>query len=182
VLGGSRLDLSQGALTPTGNPLDLAIEGEGFFAIQTQQGIRYTRNGQFERAQNGMLTTQAGEPVLDATQKPIRVPAGDIVVGEDGAVSVNGAIAGRIGLAGFASAAVLTAEGANRYAAAEGAQATAATGAVHQASLESSNQDAIGGTLNLILMQRQAEMMQKAVSIFSNDFDRTASEELPRVP
>jgi len=59
VLGGSRLDLGQGALTPTGNPVDLAIEGDGFFAIQTKQGVRYTRDGQFERAQDGTLTTQA---------------------------------------------------------------------------------------------------------------------------
>ena len=51
VLGGSRLDLGQGALTPTGNPLDLAVEGDGFFAIQTKQGVRYTRDGQLERAQ-----------------------------------------------------------------------------------------------------------------------------------
>jgi flagellar basal-body rod protein FlgF len=95
VLGGSRLDFGQGALTPTGNPLDLAIEGDGFFAIQTQQGVRYTRDGQFERSQDGTLTTQAGEPVLDARQQPIRVPAGEVAVGADGAVSVNGALPGK---------------------------------------------------------------------------------------
>jgi flagellar basal-body rod protein FlgF/flagellar basal-body rod protein FlgG len=182
VLGGSRLDLSQGALTPTGNPLDLGIEGEGFFSIQTKQGTRYTRDGQFERGQDGSLTTQAGEPVLDAAGKPIRVPAGEIVVGVDGAVSVNGAIAGKIALAGFGSGASLIAEGANRYAAEDGAQAVAAGGAIHQGSLEASNQDVVAGSLALVLMQRQAEMMQKAVSIFNNDFDKTASEDLPRVP
>ncbi|HEX4312299.1 MAG TPA: flagellar hook basal-body protein, partial [Acidobacteriaceae bacterium] len=112
VLGGNRLDLSQGALTPTGNPLDLAIEGDGFFAIQTQQGIRYTRDGQLERAQDGTLTTQAGELVLDARQQPIRVPGGEIAVGSDGAVSVNGAIAGKIAVLGFGGGSALTAEGA----------------------------------------------------------------------
>jgi flagellar basal-body rod protein FlgF len=182
VLGGSRLDLGQGALTPTGNPMDLAIEGEGFFAIQTKQGVRYTRDGEFERAQDGTLTTQSGEPVLDAKQQPIRMPAGETVVGDDGAVSVNGAVAGKIALFSFASGNGLTAEGANRYAAAPGAQPAAASGAIHQGSLEASNQDVIGGSLQLVLMQRQAEMMQKAVSIFSNDFDKTASEDLPRVP
>jgi flagellar basal-body rod protein FlgF/flagellar basal-body rod protein FlgG len=182
VLGGSRFDLGQGALTPTGNPFDLAIEGGGFFAIQTKQGIRYTRDGQFERAQDGTLTTQAGEPVLDARDQPIRMPAGETAVGFDGAVSVNGAIAGKIAVFGFASGDGLTAEGANRYAASAGMQAEAASGAVHQGALEASNQDVIGGSLQLVLMQRQAEMMQKAVSIFSNDFDKTASEDLPRVP
>lgn len=181
VLGGSRLDLGQGALTPTGNPLDLGIEGDGFFAIQTQQGVRYTRDGQLERAQDGTLTTQAGEPVLDARSQPIRVPAGEVVVGSDGAVSVNGALAGKIAIVGFASGADLTAEGANRYRAADGVQPGAASGAIHQGTLEASNQDVIGGSLQLVLMQRQAEMMQKAVSMFSNDLDKTASEDLPRV-
>ena len=182
VLGGTRLDMGQGALTPTGNPLDLAIEGEGFFAIQTKQGIRYTRDGQFERAQDGTMTTQAGEPVLDTRDQPVRLPAGEFVVGSDGAVSVNGAVAGRIGVFGFGTGDALTAEGGNRYTAADGAEPFVAAGAVHQGALEASNQDVIGGSLQLVLMQRQAEMMQKAVAMFSNDLDKTASEDLPRVP
>ena len=182
VLGGSRLDLGQGELTPTGNPLDLAIEGGGFFAIQTKEGVRYTRNGEFERAQDGTLTTQAGEPVLDAKDKPIVIPAGEIGVGTDGSVSVNGAVAGKIALFGFSSGDALTAEGANHYAAVAGAQPAAATGTIHQGELEGANRSVIGGTMSLVLMQRQAEMMQKAVSLFSNDLDKTASEDLPRVP
>lgn len=182
VLGGSRLDLGQGAMTPTGNPLDLGVEGSGFFAIRTKQGVRYTRDGQFERAQDGTLTTQAGEPVLDAMQQPIRVPAGPIAIGTDGAVSVNGAVAGKIALFGFASGAGLTAEGTGRYAAAAGTTPVAADGSIRQGVLEASNQSAIEGSLQLVLMQRQAEMMQKAVSLFSNDLDKTASEDLPRVP
>lgn len=181
VLGGSRLDFSQGALTPTGNSLDLAIEGDGFFAIQTQQGVRYTRDGQFQRAQDGTLTTQAGEPVLDERRQPIRVPAGPIVVGEDGAVSVNGAIAGKLGIVSFGSSGSLAAEGANRYVPIDGAVASAGTGAIRQGALEASNQDVIGGSLQLVLLQRQAEMMEKAVSMFSNDFDKAASEDLPRI-
>lgn len=180
VLGGSRLDLGQGALTPTDNPLDIAIEGEGFFAVQTRQGIRYTRDGEFGRAQDGTLSTREGEPVLDPRNQPIRFPAGEIAIGSDGALSVNGAVAGRIGVFGFAAADALTAEGANRYVA-NGSPATTATGTIRQGVLESANQDVIGGSLQLVLMQRQAEMMQKAVSVFSNDFDKTASEDLPRV-
>ncbi len=181
VLGGTELDLGQGALTPTGNPLDLAIQGDGFFAIRTQQGVRYTRDGQFQRSQAGTLTTQTGDAVLDARGDAIRVPAGTIAVGEDGAVSVNGALAGRIAVLGFASPASLSAEGANRYAAGDGAQPVSASGTIRQGALEASNQDVIEGSLQLVLMQRQAEMMQKAVSMFSNDLDKTASEDLPRV-
>lgn len=182
VLGGTELDLGQGAVTPTGNPLDLAIEGSGFFAIRTPQGVRYTRGGQFQRAQDGTLTTQSGDSVLDARGQAIRVPAGAIAIGEDGAVSVNGAVAGQLALVGFASPADLEAEGANRYAAVGGGSAaTPATGTIRQGALEGSNQDVIEGSLQLVLMQRQAEMMQKAVSMFSNDLDKTASEDLPRV-
>jgi len=182
VIGGSQLDLGQGALSSTGNPLDLAIEGDGFFAIRTKQGVRYTRDGQFERAQNGTLTTEAGEPVLDAKDQAILLPAGEIGVGTDGAVSVSGAVAGKIAVFGFASGDALTPEGANRYAAVSGVQPAAATGTIRQGLLEASNQNVIEGSLQLVLMQRQAEMMQKAVSIFSGDFDKTASEDLPRVP
>ena len=181
ILGGTQLDLGQGALTPTGNPLDLAIQGEGFFTTRTQQGVRYTRDGQFQRAQDGTLATRTGDAVLDARGQAIRIPAGNIAVGEDGAVSVNGALAGRIAVVGFASPGSLAAEGANRYAAVDGARPTPATGSVRQGALEASNQDVIEGSLQLVLMQRQAEMMQKAVSMFSNDLDKTASEDLPRV-
>lgn len=181
ILGGTQLDLGQGALTPTGNALDLAIQGDGFFTIRTQQGVRYTRDGQFQRAQDGTLATQTGDAVLDARGQAIRIPAGTIAVGEDGAVSVNGALAGKIAVVGFASPGSLAAEGANRYAAVDGARPAAATGSVRQGALETSNQDVIEGSLQLVLMQRQAEMMQKAVSLFSNDLDKTASEDLPRV-
>lgn len=181
VLGGTELDLGQGALSPTGNPLDLAIEGSGFFSVRTPQGVRYTRDGQFRRAQDGRLTTQAGDAVLDAKGQPIRIPAGTIAIGDDGAVSVNGGLAGRIALVAFASPASLTAEGAGRYAAIAGAKPAAGTGTIRQGSLEASNQNVIEGSLQLVLMERQAEMMEKAVSMFSNDLDKTASEDLPRV-
>lgn len=182
VLGGSQLDLGQGALTTTGNPLDVAIEGQGFFAIQTAGGIRYTRDGNFQRNRAGQLTTAAGEPVLDARNRPITVPTGNVSIGSDGVISVDGAVAGAIGIFTFPSAASLTPEGANRFAPANGAKAQLTTAAsIHQGALEGSNQDVIQGTLDLILAQRQAEMMQKALVLFDSDLNKTASEQLPKV-
>jgi flagellar basal-body rod protein FlgF len=61
LLGGDRLNMSQGALEQTGNPLDLAIEGEGFFQVQTPNGPRYTRDGGFHRTPAGMLVTATGD-------------------------------------------------------------------------------------------------------------------------
>src|SRR5580698_5511508 len=69
VLGGNRLDLGQGELQSTGNPLDLALEGQGFFAIQTPNGIIYTRDGAFLRSPTGILQTSRNEPVLDGNKK-----------------------------------------------------------------------------------------------------------------
>lgn len=182
VLGGNQLDLGQGALTATGNPLDVAIQGQGFFAIQTKNGIRFTRAGSFQRAADGTLTSAQGEPVLDARNRPIRIPTGDIIIGSDGVISVDGAVAGNLGVFTFASAQSILPEGANRYAPANGATAQPATGAsLHQGSVEGSNQDVIQGTMQLILAQRQAEMMQKALTLFNNDFDKTAAEQLPKV-
>jgi flagellar basal-body rod protein FlgF len=182
VLGGNQLDLGQGALTTTGNPLDVAIEGQGFFAIQAKNGIRYTRDGSFQRSANGTLVTSQGEPVLDAKDKPILIPAGTIAIGATGAISVNGAVAGNLGLFSFPSAASITPEGANRFAPVNGAKPRLATGAtIRQGALEGSNQNVIEGTMDLILAQRQAEMMQKALVLFDNDLDKTASEQLPRV-
>jgi len=182
VLGGNQLDLGQGPLTATGNPLDVAIEGQGFFAIQTKTGIRYTRDGSFQRTRTGLLVTSQGEPVLDVKNRPIHIPTGHIVIGSDGVVSVDGAVSGTLGVFTFPSATSIAPEGANRYVPVNGAKPKiSASASLHQGSLEGSNQDVIQGTLDLILAQRQAEMMQKALVLFDNDLDKTASEQLPKV-
>lgn len=181
VLGGNQLDLGQGPVVPTGNPLDVAIEGQGFFAVQTKAGIRYTRDGQFRRTVDGSLVTAQDEPVLNLAKQPIRIPTGEIAISSEGLISVNGAVAANLGVFSFPSPNSLEPEGTNRYAPAGGAVATPVAAMVRQGSLEGSNQDVIQGTLQLIVVQRQAEMMQKALTLFSNDFDKTASEEIPKV-
>jgi flagellar basal-body rod protein FlgF len=181
VLGGNRIDLGQGAIVPTGNPLDVAIDGAGFFALQGKNGIRYTRDGAFQRSNDGTLQTAGGEPVLNLGNKPIVLPTGPISIGSDGVVSVAGAAIDRIGTFSFANASAMIPEGVNRYQAPAGETARPVASSMHQGALESSNQDAIQGSLHLVLVQRQAEMMQKALSIFHTDFDKTATEDLPKV-
>lgn len=180
ILGGNVLDLGQGSLLPTGNPLDVALQGQGFFAVRTASGIRYTRDGQFQRTVDGALTTSEGESVLNPQNQPIRIPTGEVTISSDGAISVDGAAVGNLGVFTFPSPSSIAPEGTNRYVPVDGAKPSLASAVVHQGSLEGSNQDAIQGTLQLVLVQRQAEMMQKALSIFSNDFDKTASEDLPK--
>jgi flagellar basal-body rod protein FlgF len=182
LLGGDRLSMRQGPLEPTGNPLDLAIEGQGFFAIQTQNGVRYTRDGSFHRSQMGMLVTARNEPVLSDGGKPIPVPPGDVSVGAAGDLSIDGGTVARLGVFTFAPAIELAAEGANRYVAPADAKAVLSKDAsVHEGAIESANQDAVQGTLNLIVMQRQAEMMQKALTIFHTEFNKFASEDLAKI-
>src|SRR5208282_5815979 len=120
LLGGDRLSMVQGALGQTGNPLDLAIEGQGFFMVQTPNGVRYTRDGSFHRAPNGQLVTRAGEPVLSAAGQPIQVPPGEVTVGADGTVSLAGGAVAAVGVFTFPAGTDLTPEGANRYVAPEG--------------------------------------------------------------
>jgi flagellar basal-body rod protein FlgF len=169
-------------LQQTGNPLDLAIEGEGFFQVQTQNGARFTRDGSFHRSQAGTLVTETGEPVLSAAGKSISLPPGEVSVGANGVVSVAGGAVDTVGVFTFPATAELTAEGANRYVAPAGVTAQTAKGsAIHQGALESANEDAIQGTLDLVLMQRQAQMMQKALTVFHTEFNKFASEDLSRV-
>jgi flagellar basal-body rod protein FlgF/flagellar basal-body rod protein FlgG len=182
LIGGDRLDLSQGALTSTGNPLDLAIEGEGFFQVQTPNGPRFTRDGGFHRSQAGGLVSAAGEPVLSRAGRMIQLPPGEVTVGADGAISVSGGVVDAVGVFTFPPGTALSAEGANRYRPPAEVVAVASTHAsVHEGAIESANLDLIHGTLDLILMQRQAEMMQKALTVFHSEFNKTASEDLPKV-
>jgi flagellar basal-body rod protein FlgF/flagellar basal-body rod protein FlgG len=182
LLGGDRLSMAQGALQQTGNALDLAIEGEGFFQVQTPNGIRYTRDGGFHRSRSGQLVTAADEPVLSAAGQPIQVPPGEVAVGADGALSVAGGVVATVGVFSFPAGAQLTPEGANRYIAPEGIPpALSKNAAIHQGAIESANQDVVQGSLDLIVMQRQAEMMQKALTVFHTEFNKIAVEDIPRV-
>ena len=176
VLGGSLADLGQGPLTTTANPLDLAIDGQGFFALRTGNGIRYTRDGSFIKSPTGELESTTGEPVLNVAGGPITLPSGTLAISADGTISVNGAVVDHVGVFALQNP---QAEGANRFTA---AGATLQSGAqVRQGAIEGANQDAVHGTMQLILVQRQAEMMQKALTVFDQSFNKAATEELGRI-
>ncbi|ADW69385.1 flagellar hook-basal body protein [Granulicella tundricola] len=185
VLGGSSADQSQGPMVTTSNPLDVAINGTGFFAIRTAHGVRYTRDGAFTLSAQGQLQTGAGEPVLNTAMAPITLPSGEVQISGDGTVAVQTAagsgVVGQLGIFDFASTAGLTQEGANRFKAPDDAVPTASTAMVKQGAVEGANQDSVHGTMQLVLIQRQAEMMQKALSVFNADFDKTATEQIARV-
>ncbi len=178
VVEGTRLDLSPGNVQITGNPLDLAVEGEGFFAVQTIRGTRYTRGGSFRISTSRELVTAAGDPVLGEAGV-IHVPAGAVAISSDGTLSVAGAVAGKIRLAEFAPGTSVTSEGDGLLIAANARPARRTV--VRQSALESSNVNAIRSMTELIAVERQAEMMQRAMSLFHSEMNRIAANDLPHV-
>lgn len=184
LLGGSRTDLRSGSLDPTGNRTDLAVEGSAFFSVQTQAGIRYTRNGSFEVDSQRRLVTQQGDAVLAEqgnTTIPIVLPTGDVTVSSDGTVSVNGGLAAKLHMVEFAPGTPLTPEGNANFAAPAGSEQSAADSHVREGMLETSNLSPVEGAVGLIVLQRHADLLSRALSIFNTDFDRTATTDLPRV-
>ena len=180
VLGGGRTDLTPGSLTPTGNALDLGIAGQGFFVVQSAQGVLYTRDGSFHLDAKGQLVTAEGDAVLDE-QGPILVPNGKVAVSSDGTLSVDGAVVTKLKLAEFSPSTHLTAVGHATYSVPEGSALVPAQSTVRQGMIEGSNVNSVTGVVQLITIQRNAEMLQRAMSIFDTQFNQTAVQDLPKI-
>lgn len=180
LLGGGRTDLAFGSLTATGNPLDLAVAGKGFFAVQSSRGVLYTRNGGFHRNPEGQLVNAEGDAVL-GEQGPVQLPNGLVAVSADGTISVEGAVVGKLRLYEFAADTSLTPEGKALYLAPQGSALAAAASTVRQGMLEESNVSPVAGVVQLITIQRNAEMMARALSLFDSQLNQTAAQDLPRV-
>jgi flagellar hook-basal body protein len=96
VLGGKKIDFKPGLIAATGRDLDVAIDGRGFFVLETETGNRYTRNGSFTRRSDGTLVASTGEPVLGEGGSSIRLPNGPIRIGEDGTITSGNTLVGRL--------------------------------------------------------------------------------------
>ncbi len=180
VLSAPRTDFSQGTIEQTGNPLDLALEGSGFFAVQSPTGVLYTRNGGFHLTRDGALVTAQGYPVL-GDSGPITLPKGTPEISSAGVLSVDGNVAGQLQLTTFAADVPLTSVGDIYYSAPSAAVTPATSVTVRQGALENSNVNPVEGAVGLIEIQRNAEMMQRALTTFHTEFNKIAAEDLPRV-
>jgi len=179
VLGGSRVDLAQGSLERTGNDLDFGIEGSGFFVVQTANGRVFTRNGSFHVA-HGQLVTADGNAVL-GDGGVIPIANGPLSVSTDGTVSVNGAVVGRVKLVDFKPGTALESVGNTYYSAPKDSEIPATGSQVHQGMVEASNVNPVANAVELITVQRTADLMQRALSLFDSQFNKIATEDLPRV-
>jgi len=151
-------NLDPQALRVTDEPLDLAIAGEGWFGVQTPQGIRYTRNGQFSAAPDGTLVDQLGNPVLGPGGQPVRLDArGQVVPGSVGVFAVANA----------------TKVGDNYFTGAAGGQAT---GVVKTGALEGSGIDPARTMVDMIASFRAYEAGQKVIQTIDDTLRRTSTQ------
>lgn len=180
VVGGTRLDLSQGNLESTGNPLDVAIEGSGFLTVKTGAGSEFTRNGNFHLSPDRSLLTEEGDAVL-GENGPVQLPDGEVSISADGTISVGGAVVTKLKLVEFAPGTPITHSGGSYYSAPLAAAIPATKSAVRQGMLEASNVNSVQAAVGLIALQRNAEMLNRTMTLFHNEFNRLAAEELPRV-
>jgi flagellar basal body rod protein FlgG len=106
---------------------------------------------------------------------------GPISISDDGTISSNGAVAGKLKLVKFPAGTSLTSAGNTYYSAPPKTATTDTESRVQQGVLESSNVNPVSSMVELITAQRSAEMMQKALSMFNSEIDKTATQELPKI-
>ena len=173
---GTPRSMTQGTLSMTGNDLDVAVTGEGFFKIQMPDGTyQYTRDGTFQMDNQGRIVTAQGNPV----QPTITIPnnASGITINSQGQVSVTlpgsttSSIVGQIGLTRFINKGGLNPVGSNQYTDTpssgppqDGVANAEGYGSITQGSLEQSNVDVVSEMSNLITAQRAYEMNSKVIS------------------
>lgn len=167
-------DFSQGSLTQTHAPLDFAIAGDGFFAVETQNGVRYTRDGHFGVSPFGELITRNGDTVLDDSGAPILFDpqGGAISLSPEGDLQQNGTLLGRLGVYTFANNQSLQREGNNLFSAAQEATALDIV-SVEQGFIENANVQPIRGITNLISISRAYAQASELIET-SNELSRDA--------
>jgi flagellar basal-body rod protein FlgF len=175
-------DFTQGSMQQTGGAFDLAIDGRGFFKIQTADGERYTRDGRFTLSPEGKLTTQAGDTVMgDSGEIQVDPSAGPVTIAVDGSVSQGTQKVGKLGVVDFADLSALQKSGDNLFQNTSNLQPTTATAArVRQGMLEGSNVNSILQVTRLIEISRSYESMARTMDNVSS-LSRSAVERLGRV-
>ena len=160
------LDLSMGAPKHTGSPLDVMIDGNAFFTVQSAGQTLLTQNGNFQRAADGYLITDKGYRVLDSKGKPITVPQGNLTISRNGQLSVNGKPGVTLGLAQVPTGQPLSEVGGGYFAGPGTAVQAGTSGlAVLQGYLEGSNVDMTAQSTAMISAQRAYEASSKMLQI-----------------
>ncbi len=159
--------LGQAGLRSTDNPLDMAVQGAGFFSVQTRDGVRYTRDGSFRRDANNQLVTGQGDLVLGPAGTPITVPPGLVTVTPTGQIQVDGAAVGQVGLTEFGEPTQLkkTANNLLEDPNSQSQPGPAITSVVQQGYLEGSNVDPVRAMADMMVAQRAYESNARMVQL-----------------
>lgn len=159
-----RVDYSPGLVQKTGNPLDLALRGEGFFVVETKNGSAYTRNGQFTTTPNGELVTQNGDYVL-GTSGRIVIKGSNVRIDERGSIQVDGSTVGTLKVVEFNNPDMLSNIGDGLLTDPEGSAGLndKEDPAIHSGCLELSNVQAIREMVDMIKIHRSFETYQKTM-------------------
>ncbi len=176
-IGENYVDFSQGSFRETGNEYDMALEGEGFFAIEFtnkagETSTMYTRAGQFALNKDGYLVTQEGDYILDVNNKRIKLDTlkeSDITV--DGRISQEGKIVAQIQVADFEDYDYLEKYGETYYRPLEGARLTEGTASIRAGYLEMANVQVVSEMVNLISITRAYESNQKIIQTYDGSLD-----------
>lgn len=165
-------DFSQGGMQTTGRPLDVAIDGEGFFKVQKGQETYFTRSGRFMLDGNGFLKTEDGANVLGTGNEPLQIDTTlgkDIYIAETGDISVNGTVIGaQIGVFTVDDNQQLTKVGDSLYRLQQGGDRPVANARTLQGNLETSNINMIEEMTSMIAAQRIFEANTKVIESYSN--------------
>ena len=176
AIAGEDTDFSQGALRNTNRPLDIAMSGPGFLEVQTPSGLRYTRAGRLHQNQAGMLITSEGHAVM-GEGGPIQLPVGEIAIGEDGGILVDGEQRARLRIVEFGNLEALERVGGTTFAAGDGAlPQAAAESRVQQGYLEGANVDMSRDMANLIAIQRLYQLAQRMTLAQDEVLNQTVNE------
>ena len=188
------MDNSEGSIKFTGRKLDVSIHGDGYFTVKTPRGERYTRAGSFVMDNNGILRTPEGHEVLSVQRDDIRLPgtriqiplhAREVLIGQDGTVSVvdpdttgnnNNQIVGKLKLVHFADQRNMEREGHTLFTTKDNTAPLPVDPltTVEQGYLEVSNVNAVHGMNELIVVSRYFEALEKVIETFRDIDDRTA--------
>lgn len=176
----TKIDFTPGELASTGRALDVAIEGQGFFVVETDKGTRYTRDGHFAKTAAGTLVTGDGA-VLQGTTGPLKVGPGEVRVDDDGTIYAGTTKAGQLSIVTF--------DDPNRLSRDHGAMLRNDAGltpnpvarpTVHGGSLEGSNVSVAERLAQLTDVARSFEALQKSISMIMNEVDGKSIEMLGR--
>jgi flagellar basal-body rod protein FlgF len=176
------IDLAQGTIQSTGRPLDIALDGKGFFVVSGPSGPLYTRNGSFQLAPTGAVISKEGYALQLSNGTPLRLQSAEALnISEDGTVIQGGQILGKLNIVDVPTGDSIVKKGATYFRAVDPTkQLVSARAEVRQHALENSNVNTAESAVRMVSIMRQFEMLQKAISIGS-DMNRKASEEVARL-